>query len=149
MTAMTMKACAVGFATALLSATAAFADTATLKTSSGSHAIEVEVADTPQAREIGLMNRESLAEDTGMLFDFREDRPVSMWMKNTLIPLDMLFIDKTGTVVRIARNAKPHSLETIPSGKPVRYVLEINGGAAATYGAKTGDKLEHQLIGRR
>ncbi len=149
MTAMTMKACAVSFATALLSATAAFADTATLKTSSGSHPIEVEVADTPQAREIGLMNRESLAEDTGMLFDFREDRPVSMWMKNTLIPLDMLFIDKTGTVVRIARNAKPHSLETIPSGKPVRYVLEINGGAAATYGAKTGDKLEHPLIGRR
>jgi uncharacterized membrane protein (UPF0127 family) len=149
MTAMTMKACAVGFATALLTVTAAFADTATLKTSSGSHAIEVEVADTPQAREIGLMNRESLAEDAGMLFDFREDRPVSMWMKNTLIPLDMLFIDKTGTVVRIARNAKPRSLETIPSGKPVRYVLEINGGAAATYGAKTGDKLEHQLIGRR
>ena len=149
MTAMTMKACAVGLATALLTATAAFADTATLRTSSGSHAIEVEVADTPQAREIGLMNRESLAEDTGMLFDFREDRPVSMWMKNTLIPLDMLFIDKTGTVVRIARNAKPHSLETIPSGKPVRYVLEINGGAAATYGAKTGDKLEHPLIGRR
>ncbi|WP_244486531.1 DUF192 domain-containing protein [Aureimonas sp. Leaf324] len=149
MTAMTMKACAVGLATALLTATAAFADTATLRTSSGSHAIEVEVADTPQAREIGLMNRESLAEDTGMLFDFREDRPVSMWMKNTLIPLDMLFINKTGTVVRIARNAKPHSLETIPSGKPVRYVLEINGGAAATYGAKTGDKLEHPLIGRR
>ncbi|KQQ91554.1 hypothetical protein ASF65_02555 [Aureimonas sp. Leaf324] len=144
-----MKACAVGLATALLTATAAFADTATLRTSSGSHAIEVEVADTPQAREIGLMNRESLAEDTGMLFDFREDRPVSMWMKNTLIPLDMLFINKTGTVVRIARNAKPHSLETIPSGKPVRYVLEINGGAAATYGAKTGDKLEHPLIGRR
>lgn len=126
--------------------TAAQADTATLVTASGSHAIEVEVAATPKDREIGLMNRESLADDTGMLFDFRESRPVSMWMKNTLIPLDMLFIDKTGTIVRIARNAKPHSLETIPSGKPVRYVLEINGGAAAGYGAKAGDRLEHPLI---
>ncbi|WP_294642664.1 DUF192 domain-containing protein [uncultured Aureimonas sp.] len=149
MTSITMKACAVGVAAALFTATAALADTATLKTSSGAHAIAVEVADTPQKREIGLMNRDSLAEDTGMLFDFHEDREVSMWMKNTLIPLDMLFVDKTGTIVRIARNAKPHSLETIPSGKPVRYVLEINGGAAAGYGAKTGDKLEHPLIGRR
>lgn len=128
------------------SAAAALADPATLVTATGSHAIEVEVADTPRTREIGLMNRETLEDGTGMLFDFRESRPVSMWMKNTLIPLDMLFIDRSGTIVRIARNAKPHSLETIPSGKPVRYVLEINGGAAATYGAKAGDRLEHPLI---
>lgn len=137
---------AVSLSLVLASASLALADTATLVTASGSHEIEVEVADTPKEREIGLMNRESLAEGTGMLFDFRENRPVSMWMKNTLIPLDMLFIDKAGTIVRIARNAKPHSLETIPSGKPVRYVLEINGGAAAGYGAKAGDKLEHPLI---
>ncbi|MBB3935291.1 DUF192 domain-containing protein [Aureimonas phyllosphaerae] len=143
------RAAQVGGAAAamvLMLASAAFADTATLITETGAHAIEVEVADTPSEREIGLMNRESLAEGTGMLFDFRESRPVSMWMKNTLIPLDMLFVDKDGTIVRIARNAKPHSLETIPSGKTVRFVVEINGGAAATYGAKAGDKLEHSLI---
>ncbi|WP_061935762.1 DUF192 domain-containing protein [Aureimonas sp. AU22] len=141
-----LRAVALTLPVVLTLGTAAQADTATLVTASGSHAIEVEVAATPKEREIGLMNRESLADDTGMLFDFRESRPVSMWMKNTLIPLDMLFIDKTGTIVRIARNAKPHSLETIPSGKPVRYVLEINGGAAAGYGAKAGDRLEHPLI---
>lgn len=141
-----LRAVALALPVVLTLGTAAQADTATLVTASGSHAIEVEVAATPKDREIGLMNRESLADDTGMLFDFRESRPVSMWMKNTLIPLDMLFIDKTGTIVRIARNAKPHSLETIPSGKPVRYVLEINGGAAAGYGAKAGDRLEHPLI---
>jgi uncharacterized protein len=141
-----LRAVALALPVVLTLGTAAQADTATLVTASGSHAIEVEVAATPKEREIGLMNRESLADDTGMLFDFRESRPVSMWMKNTLIPLDMLFIDKTGTIVRIARNAKPHSLETIPSGKPVRYVLEINGGAAAGYGAKAGDRLEHPLI---
>jgi len=141
-----LRAAALALPVVLTLGTAAQADTATLVTASGSHAIEVEVAATPKEREIGLMNRESLADDTGMLFDFRESRPVSMWMKNTLIPLDMLFIDKTGTIVRIARNAKPHSLETIPSGKPVRYVLEINGGAAAGYGAKAGDRLEHPLI---
>ncbi|RIY03656.1 DUF192 domain-containing protein [Aureimonas flava] len=137
---------AAAAAIALSMATAALADTATLVTASGSHPIEVEVAATPKEREVGLMNRETLAEGAGMLFDFRESRPVSMWMKNTLIPLDMLFVDKSGTIVRIARNARPHSLETIPSGKPVRYVLEINGGAAAGYGAKTGDRLEHPLI---
>lgn len=141
-----LRAVALALPVVLTLGTAAQADMATLVTASGSHAIEVEVAATPKEREIGLMNRESLADDTGMLFDFRESRPVSMWMKNTLIPLDMLFIDKTGTIVRIARNAKPHSLETIPSGKPVRYVLEINGGAAAGYGAKAGDRLEHPLI---
>ncbi|WP_279479681.1 DUF192 domain-containing protein [Aureimonas sp. SK2] len=137
-------------AAAAFVATAAWAEaeTATLVTASGRHPIAVEIADTPKAREIGLMHREELAADSGMLFDFHETRPVSMWMKNTLIPLDMLFIDKSGTVVRIARNAQPHSLETISSGKPVRYVLEINGGAAAGYGAKAGDKLEHPAIGR-
>ncbi len=139
-------AAAAGLALLLAAATSAFAETAVLKTSSGDHPIEVEIADTPKSREIGLMNREELAEGAGMLFDFHESRPVSMWMKNTLIPLDMVFIDKAGTVVRVARNAKPHSLEVIPSGKPVRYVLEINGGAAATYGVKAGDRIEHPII---
>ena len=123
--------------------------TATLVTKKGSFPIEVEVADTPDAREIGLMNREKLGKDSGMLFDFGTTRTVDMWMKNTLIPLDMLFLDETGRVVRIGANAQPLSLELISSGQPVRYVLEINGGAAARYGAAPGDRLEHSLIPSR
>lgn len=119
---------------------------ATLITSTGRHPVDVEIANTPQSREIGLMNRDTLAADTGMLFDFGETRPVSMWMKNTLISLDMLFIDDSGKIVRVARNAHPLSLDIIPSGDPVRYVLELNGGAAAVYGVQPGDRLQHPII---
>lgn len=121
-------------------------DNATLVTASGNHRISVEIADTPETRETGLMHREELAEDTGMLFDFREIRPVSMWMRNTLIPLDMLFVRENGTIARIARNAVPLDLTPIPSGEPVRYVLEIPGGAADTYGTAEGDRLIHPII---
>ena len=119
---------------------------ATLVTASGRHPIEVELATTPDTRATGLMNRESMPAGQGMLFDFDESRPVTMWMKNTLIPLDMLFIDETGTVATIKTNAQPLSLDTIPSGVPVRYVLELNGGAAARYGVAKGDRLEHEII---
>ncbi|MCQ0986445.1 DUF192 domain-containing protein [Jiella sp. LLJ827] len=119
---------------------------ATLVTDSGRHEIMVELARTPEARQVGLMNRESMPEGQGMLFEFDETRPVSMWMKNTLIPLDMLFLDEGGTVRRIHTNAQPLSLDIIPSGEPVRYVLELNGGASARYGASVGDTLEHDII---
>ncbi|MBB4001338.1 MAG: DUF192 domain-containing protein [Aurantimonas endophytica] len=122
---------------------------ATLVTASGRHAIDVELATTPDTRATGLMNRESMPAGQGMLFDFGESRPVSMWMKNTLIPLDMLFIDDTGTVASIKTNAQPLSLDTIPSGAPVRYVLELNGGAASRYGVARGDRLEHEIIPAR
>ncbi|SHJ49419.1 hypothetical protein SAMN02745911_2663 [Aureimonas altamirensis DSM 21988] len=121
--------------------------TATLLTSSGAHRISVEIADTPESRATGLMNRNSMDEDHGMLFDFGESRDVSMWMKNTLIPLDMIFIRQDGTVARIARHATPLSLTPIPSGEPVRYVLELNGGAAAGYGVEPGDRVHHPLVG--
>lgn len=121
--------------------------TATLFTQSGMHRISVEIADTDETRATGLMHREEMAEDHGMLFDFGETRPVSMWMKNTLIPLDMLFLREDGTIARIARNARPFDLTPIPSGEPVRYVLELNGGAAARLGAAEGDRLEHPIIG--
>ncbi|MCW4114469.1 DUF192 domain-containing protein [Aurantimonas sp. MSK8Z-1] len=122
------------------------ASTAVLTTKSGEHRISVEVVDTPQSREVGLMNRESLPADSGMLFVFQENRPVAFWMKNTLIPLDMLFMDPTGKVTHIATNAQPLSLDLVPSGGPATYVLEINGGAAARYGVAVGDRLTHPAI---
>ncbi|WP_246191242.1 DUF192 domain-containing protein [Aureimonas leprariae] len=123
----------------------------TLETASGKHAIVVELAETPPEREKGLMFRRSMAPDHGMLFDFDESRPVTMWMKNTLIPLDMLFMDEQGVVTQVKRMAKPESLDLIPSGGPVRYVLELNGGAAERFGVHQGDRLRHPLIppGRR
>ncbi|MET0257246.1 MAG: DUF192 domain-containing protein [Methylobacterium sp.] len=121
---------------------------ATLVTATGRHPIAVEIADTPETREVGLMNRDQMDADGGMLFDFGESREVTMWMKNTLIPLDMLFLDHRGLIVRVAANARPLSLSLIPSNAPVQYVLELNGGAAARYGAKVGDHLEHPIITR-
>lgn len=119
---------------------------AVLHTDSGEHAVMVELALTPEQREVGLMNRSQMPQDQGMLFRFDETRNVSMWMKNTLIPLDMLFIDDSGKIVTIKTNAQPLSLAIIPSGQPVRYVLELNGGAAARYDVSIGDRLEHEVI---
>lgn len=148
-----MKAAMLGLVVALglgaatlLSASAG--SVGTLVTRAGEQTIDIEVADTPDKREYGLMNRQSMSADAGMLFDFQIDRPVSMWMKNTYIPLDMVFMDAKGTVTHIAVNAKPLSLDVIDSGGPVRYVLELNGGASARFGLKVGDRLEHPLIGK-
>lgn len=119
---------------------------AVLHTKNGEHPVMVELALTPKDREVGLMNRSEMPADQGMLFRFDETRNVAMWMKNTLIPLDMLFIDDAGKVVTIKTNAQPLSLDVIPSGQPVRYVLELNGGAAARYGVAIGDRLESEII---
>ncbi|MAU97813.1 MAG: hypothetical protein CMP81_18350 [Fulvimarina sp.] len=119
---------------------------AVLHTKNGKHSVMVELALTPKDREVGLMNRSEMPADQGMLFRFDETRNVAMWMKNTLIPLDMLFIDDAGKVVTIKTNAQPLSLDVIPSGQPVRYVLELNGGAAARYGVAIGDRLESEII---
>ena len=101
-----------------------------------------ELADTPKELATGLMNRDSLDADKGMLFDFGSERPVKMWMKNTLIPLDMLFIDKKGKIVYIAENTEPLSLDFIEAEVPVRYVLEIGGGESKANGIAAGDKLK-------
>ena len=116
-----------------------------LKTRQGDYRITVEIADTPEARSRGLMFRESLADDRGMLFLYPAPREVSMWMKNTLIPLDMLFVGSDGRIVRVARNAQPHSLTTISSGGPVIAVLEIGGGRSAELDVRTGDRLESSV----
>jgi hypothetical protein len=113
------------------------------------HAFQVELADTDATRAQGLMYRRSLAEDRGMLFDFKQVQPIAMWMRNTYIPLDMLFIRPDGTVARIAENAEPLSERTIPSGEPVQAVLEVPGGTARRLGLKAGDRIEHPLFTRR
>ena len=112
-----------------------------------SHTFSVEVADDRDEISFGLMERESLDADKGMLFDFDPPREPAMYMKNTLIPLDMLFIASDGRVEMIARNTVPGSLRTISPGVPVRAVLEINGGQAAELGIQPGDTVEHPLFG--
>ena len=107
---------------------------------------QVEVARNDADRAQGLMFRRSMAPDRGMLFDFGRVEPVSMWMQNTYLSLDMLFIRKDGTIARIAANTEPLSTRTIPSGEPVLAVLELNAGTAAKLGIKPGDKVEHPLF---
>ena len=111
------------------------------------HTFNVEIADTDERRALGLMYRTSLAADAGMLFDFKQDEDVAMWMRNTPIPLDMVFIDRTGKIVNIAERAVPFSEATIPSAGPVRAVLEVNGGTASRLGLKPGDRVLHPMFG--
>ena len=121
----------------------------TIQTSAGDHAIEVEIAQTPEERSVGLMHRAELAPDRGMLFDFGKTRPVAMWMKNTLISLDMFFAEEDGRIVAIAERTTPLSEKRIRSGQPVRFVLEMIGGSAARLGIAPGDRLRHALIEER
>ncbi|WP_244607045.1 DUF192 domain-containing protein [Bosea sp. CS1GBMeth4] len=120
----------------------------TIVTASGRHAFQVEVMRTPEQRARGLMHRQFLPADRGMLFDFARTEPVAMWMQNTYISLDMLFIRADGTVARIAERAEPLSTRTIPSGEPVLSVLEVNAGIAEKLGIKPGDRVEHPLFKR-
>ena len=106
----------------------------------------VEIADTDERRTYGLMFRKVLPGDHGMIFDFQRDQPVAMWMRNTLIPLDMLFIARDGRVVNIHERAIPHDETAIPSEGPVRAVLELNGGTVARLGLKPGDLVRHAIF---
>jgi len=115
-------------------------------TAGGAKQFRVEIADTRKARQRGLMYRRSLADESGMLFNFRRDEVISMWMKNTLIPLDMIFIDRQGRIVRVHARAIPGSLAGITSGKPARAVLELAGGSAARFGIKAGDVVRHTIF---
>ncbi len=115
-------------------------------THKGVQHFRVEIAETEATREQGLMFRKHLAPDQGMLFDFKIPQPVSFWMKNTLIPLDMLFIDSGGRVISIAHEATPLSETPIPSGGEVLGVLEIAGGRAAEIGAEPGDRVRERIF---
>jgi uncharacterized membrane protein (UPF0127 family) len=108
----------------------------------------VEIADTPAERSRGLMGREELGARQGMLFDFKSPRPVSFWMRNTLIPLDMIFIDEDGRIIRIHHRAQPHDETPIPSGGPVLGVLEVPGGTARRLGIEAGDTVLHEIFNR-
>lgn len=120
----------------------------TVITAAGSHAFEVEIADNDQERALGLMYRDSIAPDRGMLFVFKPPRDVAFWMKNTRIPLDMIFIGQDGRIVNIAANATPYSLDPVPSDGAVLGVLEIAGGRAAELHIEPGDRVRHRVFPR-
>jgi uncharacterized membrane protein (UPF0127 family) len=107
---------------------------------------QVEMAVSPEQRSQGLMFRESLEEDRGMLFDFGKPQRASMWMRNTYLPLDMLFIDADGRITQIAENTQPLSDAVVASHQPVRAVLELAGGVSAKLGIKPGDRVIHPLF---
>lgn len=113
----------------------------------GSARFTVEIASSPAEQERGLMYRKAMAPNAGMLFDFHIPRETAFWMKNTYLPLDMIFIRKDGTISSIAPNATPLSEEPIPATEPVRAVLEINGGRAAALGISPGDKVHGAIFG--
>jgi len=110
---------------------------------SGVHVFAVELAVTDEQRARGLMFRRSLPEGQGMLFKFEPDQVISMWMRNTYIPLDMIFIRSDGRILRIAENTKPESDNIISSGAPARGVLEVIAGTARKFGLAPGDKVAH------
>ncbi len=121
--------------------------TLTIDTQAGPQRFVIELALTPQEQEQGLMFRPALAADAGMLFDFGTVRPAVFWMKNTLIPLDMLFIAADGHIADIHERAVPLSETTIAAKVPVRAVLEVNGGTVARLGIKLGDVVHHPIFG--
>lgn len=120
----------------------------TVQTADGkSHEFTAELATNDGQRQQGLMFRKSMEPDHGMLFDFGTDRDVSMWMRNTFIPLDMVFIAKDGQVTHVHRNAVPHSEDIISSRGAVRYVLELNGGVTRKLGIESGATVRSKQIG--
>lgn len=106
------------------------------------HRFIVEVARSPEEQAHGMMNRQSLAPDRGMIFPYAPAQPVAFWMKNTLIPLDMIFIAPGGRILRIEDNAVPLSLEPVASGDAVEAVLELAGGRSAELGITAGDQVK-------
>jgi len=117
-----------------------------LVTETGQHAIDAEIADTPETKATGLMFRRSLDADKGMLFIYDKPQNITMWMKNTYISLDMIFADARGTIIRIARNTEPFSTDIIEAGGLAKVVLEVPAGTARRLNLKRGDKLQHPSV---
>jgi uncharacterized membrane protein (UPF0127 family) len=118
----------------------------TIDAESGQFEFQVEMAVSPEQRGMGLMFREDLAEDHGMLFDFGKPQRASMWMRNTYVPLDMLFIGTDGRITQIAADTRPLSDAVIASREPVRAVLELRAGVTAKLGIRPGDRVVHPLF---
>jgi uncharacterized membrane protein (UPF0127 family) len=123
--------------------------TVEIASKTGVHIFAVEIADNDADRAKGLMYRKELPEGQGMLFDFHRDQDVSFWMQNTYIPLDMIFIRGDGRILRIAENTEPLSTRLIPSGGPVRAVLEVIGGTSRKLGIAPGDRVASPIFSTR
>lgn len=118
-------------------------------TKNGVQVFSVEMATTAEEKETGLMYRKELADGKGMLFDFNPEQEISMWMKNTYVSLDMIFIRADGRILRIAENTEPLSTKIISSRGPARAVLEVVAGTAQKYGIRPGDRVGHPLFGSK
>ncbi|MFP6718056.1 MAG: DUF192 domain-containing protein [Alphaproteobacteria bacterium] len=117
-----------------------------IESAAGQHHFVVEIANTHTQRQRGLMFRRELPRNTGMLFNFGKETRLAMWMKNTFIPLDMLFVNKHGTIHRIVENTTPLSLKTIPAGAPTMVVIEFNAGVTRQSGIRPGDRVIHKIF---
>lgn len=118
----------------------------TIETAKGRFTFSAEIADTPELRERGLMFRQRMPDDRAMLFDWGGVSPASMWMRNTYVSLDMIFIDESGKVVQIAETTEPLSERIISSSEPVAAVLEVAAGTAERIGLKSGDQVHHPMF---
>lgn len=141
----------IGFVTFGQTEAASAADPGTLEivTKSGVHVFTIELAVNDEQRSRGLMYRKELPQGHGMLFDFQKEQPVSFWMHNTYVPLDMIFIAGNGRITHIAENAVPLSDRLIPSGGPVRAVLEVIAGTVHELGIAPGDRVAYSIFGSR
>ncbi|HMN51510.1 MAG: DUF192 domain-containing protein [Xanthobacteraceae bacterium] len=120
-----------------------------IATKSGVHVFDIEFADTDYKRRVGLMFRKELPQGQGMLFDFDRERGVAMWMQNTYVSLDMIFIRADGTIANIAQFTTPLSEATILSDGPVKGVLEVVAGTALRLGIAPGDKVSHRIFDKK
>ncbi|QAU47200.1 DUF192 domain-containing protein [Bradyrhizobium guangzhouense] len=139
----------VGFALAGSAVRAASFQPLEIVTKNGVQVFSVEMATTDEEKQTGLMYRKELADGKGMLFDFNPEQEVSMWMKNTYVSLDMIFIRADGRILRIAENTEPLSTRIISSKGPARAVLEVVAGTAQKYGIRVGDRVGHPLFGSK
>jgi hypothetical protein len=141
-------ACAPSLAASAASGRPAVSEWLEIVTATGVHRLHVEVARTSSERQKGLMFRASLPADGGMLFDFHDERPISMWMKNTPLPLDMIFVSRDGRVVSLAVDTEPYSEKVIWSGAPALAVIEVNAGTARRLSVAVGDLVRHPIFGK-
>ncbi|MBC9883795.1 DUF192 domain-containing protein [Bradyrhizobium sp. INPA01-394B] len=139
----------VGFTVASAPVGAASFQPLEIVTKNGVQVFSVEMATTEEEKQTGLMYRKELADGKGMLFDFNPEQEVSMWMKNTYVSLDMIFIRADGRILRIAENTEPLSTRIISSRGPARAVLEVVAGTAQKYGIRPGDRVGHPLFGTK